>query len=401
VRPFRLLIPLLLLFCVQAGLYLSIREVFLPRPEQARARLRLVLAQVLTAAFFFGFLIASRKGFALPAPVRRFVVEPLLAIETVSVPLMLLLGLAISLARRLPGPRPGGEREPLPASATGPDGAVPQPRRVVLARAATGLLGVAAAAAFAGIAEAELDPVLSRHDIPIHGLHKDLDGLTIVQLSDIHAGSLMTFERMRDIARAAAALSPDLVVFTGDLLDVSARAATPFASAFRDLHGRLGTFAVFGNHDYFAGAQVASRAIHDAGATLLRNSGARIERGGGSFFLGGLDDPSRGGLGIDPHRALKAAAPDEPRIVLAHRPSLFDLCARQGAQLVLSGHTHGGQFALSPRWSLARALGPRTMGLYRSGSATLYVHRGMGTVGPVPMRLGSPPEIAFFTLRRV
>jgi predicted MPP superfamily phosphohydrolase len=87
--------------------------------------------------------------------------------------------------------------------------------------------------------------------------------------------------------------------------------------------------------------------------------------------------------------------------MLAHRPSLFELCANAGAQLVLSGHTHGGQIALSPEWSLARLLGPYTMGLYERGGAHLYVHRGMGTVGPVPVRLGSPPEIALLTLRRV
>jgi predicted MPP superfamily phosphohydrolase len=395
VRSFRLVIPLLVLACVQAGLYLSVREVFLPRPDQRRARFWVLLSQALAVAFFIGFAIASRAGLTVPAPLRRFVVEPLLAVETLSVPLMVLLGIAISVARRLPvGDREIDSSPPLA-------GELPQPRRVVLRRAATGLLGAAGAVAAAGIAEAELDPVLSRHELSITGLHPDLDGLTIVQLSDIHAGTLMTLERMQRIARAAAALSPDVVVFPGDLLDVSAKAAAPFARAFRDLQGRAGTFAVLGNHDYFAGLPIATRAIHDAGATLLRNSGARLERGSGSLFIGGVDDPSRGSLGIDPHRALKAAAPEEPRIVLAHRPSLFDLCARQGAQLVLSGHTHGGQFALSPRWSLARALGPRTMGLYRSGAATLYVHRGMGTVGPVPMRLGSPPEIAFFTLRRV
>ena len=134
---------------------------------------------------------------------------------------------------------------------------------------------------------------------------------------------------------------------------------------------------------------------------LLRNSGARVERGRGSLFIGGVDDPSRGALGVDPARALRAAAPEEPRIMLAHRPSLFELCTRAGAQLVLSGHTHGGQIAFSPQWSLARLLGPYTMGLYRHEGAHLYVHRGMGTVGPVPVRLGSPPEIALLTLRRV
>jgi predicted MPP superfamily phosphohydrolase len=381
---------LVVLACVQAGLFLSLRELFLRRPDQARGRRWLAAGQVVLGLFFFGFMFASRAGAAPPGPLRTFLVEPMIAAEVLSIPLMLLLGVGISVARRLPD---RGEHRP--------GGSLPEPRRVFLARAATGLIGAAAATAAAGIAEAELDPLLSRHDIPIRGLHPDLDGLTLLQLSDIHAGTLMTEPRMRRIAQAAAALQPDLVMFTGDLLDASAKAAKPFSRGFRDLRGRLGTFAVLGNHDYFAGEGVAERAIRDAGATLLRNSGARIERGAGSLFIGGVDDPSRGSLGVDPRRALKAAAPEEPRIVLAHRPALFEMCQHAGAQLVLSGHTHGGQFALSPRWSLARALGPHTMGLYLNEQSALYVHRGMGTVGPVPMRLGSPPELALLTLRRV
>jgi predicted MPP superfamily phosphohydrolase len=211
----------------------------------------------------------------------------------------------------------------------------------------------------------------------------------------------MSEERMRRIARAAMELQPDLAVLTGDLLDVSPLAAKPFSRAFGELRGKLGTFAILGNHDYFAGFPAVERAVLDAGATLLRNSGARIEKGRGSLFIGGVDDPSWASQGVDAPRAFRAAAPEEPRIMLAHRPSLFEECAAQGAQLVLSGHTHGGQFALSPQWSLARVLGPYTMGLYQRGDARLYVHRGMGTVGPVPVRLGSPPEIALITLRAV
>jgi predicted MPP superfamily phosphohydrolase len=398
VSAFRFLPFLAVLACVQLGLFLSLRELFLPRPDQARARRWLAVAQIAGAFFFFGFMIASRAGLTPPGPLRTFLVEPLLAAEFLSIPLMLVLGLALSFARRLPDL---GERRSLENVAASSRVSLPEPRRIFLTRAATGLIGMAATTAVAGIAEAELDPVLTRHDIPIRGLHPDLDGVTLVQLSDIHAGSLMTEDRMRRIAQAAAALEPDLVMFTGDLLDASAKAATPFSRGFRDLRGRLGTFAVLGNHDYFAGAAIAARAIREAGATLLRNSGARIERGGGSLFIGGVDDPSRGALGVEPQRALRAAAPEEPRIMLAHRPGLFEACQRAGAQLVLSGHTHGGQFALSPRWSMARALGPHTMGLYQNKQGILYVHRGMGTVGPVPMRLGSPPELALLTLRRV
>jgi predicted MPP superfamily phosphohydrolase len=371
---------------VQVGLYLSLRDIFL----LGRRGRRLVLAgQLLVALFFVGFMRASRAGVSPPALVRVLVIEPLLSLEALAVPLMLLLGLALTLTRRLPR-APGEQRSLAPE-----DG-----RRVLLVRSAKVLLGTAAAAGVAGIAEAELAPEITRHEIPIRGLHPDLDGVTIVQLSDIHAGALMSEERMRRIAQAAKALSPDLVVFTGDLLDVSAVSAAPFSKGFEDLHGRLGTFAVLGNHDYFAGVRATERAVRDAGGVLLRNSGARIERGKGSLFIGGVDDLSRGGLGVDPRRALRAAAPEEPKIMLAHRPMLFEFCASAGAQLVLSGHTHGGQFALSRKLSMARILGPYTMGSYQRENAQLYVHRGMGTIGPVPMRLGSPPEIALLTLRK-
>ncbi len=349
----RFLPMLLILLAVQAGLWSALSALFFPRPEQRAQRRKLAIALAALALFFIGFMAAARSGVQPPAALREFFVEPLLAMEVLSIPLMLALGLSLSVARRLP---------------------------------ATGLISATGAAAVLGIEQAELAPQLSRHDVPIRGLHPDLDGITIVQLSDIHAGALMSEERMLRIARAAAALQPDLVVLTGDLLDVSPAAAAPFSRAFGELRGKLGTFAIFGNHDYYAGPRAAEQAVRDAGATLLRNSGARIERGRGSLFIGGVDDPSRGSLGLDPARALRAAAPEEPRIMLAHRPSLFELCASAGAQLVLS---------------VARVLGPYTMGLYERQGAHLFVHRGMGTVGPMPVRLGSPPEIALLTLRRV
>jgi predicted MPP superfamily phosphohydrolase len=364
---------LLLLAALQAALWYALSGLF--RLEK-RGRTILGLAQLALAVFFVSFLTASRNGLQLGASLRTFVVEPLLALEALSIPVALVLSAVRSIGWS-------------------------ESRRIFLQRSATGLLGATGVAAIVGIEQAELAPQLTRHDVPIRGLHPDLDGVTIVQLSDIHAGALMSEERMRRIATAAAALDADIVVLTGDLLDVSAQAAGPFSRAMAGLHGKLGTFAVLGNHDYYSGARAVEWALHDAGARLLRNSGARIERGKGTLFLGGVDDPSPGGLGVQPARAFRAAAPEEPRIMLAHRPSLFELCAGAGAQLVLSGHTHGGQIALSPRWSLARVLGPYTMGRYWRDGAMLYVHRGMGTVGPVPLRLGSQPEIALLTLRRV
>ena len=365
----------------QVGLWLALCRIYSLRP---RARRWLAVGQVLLLIFFVAFLFAARAGAEVPPLLRIFVVEPLLVLEAFTLPLLLVLGTALSIAGRAP-PR----QEPLSEA-----------RRVFLARAATGLFAGAAGFVAFGIDEAEEAPELTRRDVFIRGLPRALDGLTVLQLSDIHAGALMTQARMEVIARAGIALAPDLVVMTGDLFDVSARAAAPFTRAFRDLHGKLGTFAILGNHDYLAGEGAVKRAVQDAGMRLLRNDGARIERGGGTLWLGGVDDPSKRSVGSDPVAALRHASPEEPRILLAHRPSLFDECASAGAQLVLSGHTHGGQIALSPRWSFARALGPYTMGHYEKNGAQLYVHRGMGTVGPVPLRAGSPPELALLTLRR-
>ena len=439
-------VPLLLLIgSAQTGVYLCLRAIYLPRPEQRRARGALAAALWAGGGVFVAYLAAARAGVSLAPWQRWLIIYPVLSWYIFSFPLVILLGAAISVARRLPrrGQRPPppqtpehgahehganehganehganehGANEhganhraaldrdvPAPLLVSEARARIAEPRRIFLARAATGLLGGAGLLAAAGVLEQERAPELTRHQIFLDGLHPDLDGLTLLQLSDIHAGPLITEERMARFSRQAAALSADVVVLTGDLLDISARAAEPFARGFAGLRGKLGTFAVLGNHDYYAGVGAAIDAVRAIGGTLLRNQGARIERGQGSLYLGGVDDPMGwdAGLGnVDPQAALRGAARGEPRIMLAHRPQLFALCAAAGAQWVLSGHTHGGQLAFSPRFSMARLITPYTMGAYRRGRAQLYVHRGMGVVAGAPIRLGSPPELALFTLRR-
>jgi predicted MPP superfamily phosphohydrolase len=402
-------LPILtVLASAQLGLYLSLRAIFLPRPGQRRARamfgLLLAAGGVLVAAYLYGM----REGVSLPPALRWLVAYPVLSWYFFSIPLSVVLGLAVSVARRWPRgasalAAPSAEPQRAPAAAIERGAPLPESRRVFLARSATGLLGGAAVLSGVGLVQQESAPLMTRREIFLRGLHPDLEGLTLLQLSDIHAGSLIDEARMAALARRAAALAPDLVVFTGDLLDASARAAEPFARAFAGLRGRLGTFAVLGNHDYYAGPGAAVEAVRAIGGTTLINQGVRIERGSGSLFLGGVDDPiawnSQTGR-VDPEAAFDKALRGEPRIMLAHRPQLFALCADAGAQLVLSGHTHGGQFAFSPRLSMARLITPYTMGLYRRGPSQLYVHRGIGVVAGAPLRLGSPPELALFTLRK-
>jgi predicted MPP superfamily phosphohydrolase len=404
-------LPILtVLASAQLGVYLSLRAIFLSRPGQRRARVLFAVLLAAGGALLAAYLHGTREGVSLPPALRWLVVYPVLSWYFFSIPLSVVLGLAVSVARRWPRgvsalAAPSADPQPAPAAAPPPDRGMPIPesRRVFLARSATGLLGGAAVLSGVGLIEQEGAPPLTRHEIFLRGLHPDLEGLTLLQLSDIHAGSLIDEARMAALARRAAALAPDLVVFTGDLLDVSARAAEPFARGFAGLRGRLGTFAVLGNHDYYAGPGATIEAVRAIGGTTLINQGVRVERGSGSLFLGGVDDPIAWNLQtgrVDPQAALGKALRGEPRIMLAHRPQLFPLCADAGAQLVLSGHTHGGQFAFSPRLSMARLLTPYTMGLYRRGSSQLYVHRGIGVVAGAPLRLGSPPELALFTLRR-
>ena len=426
--PLRLLPIFFILGCTQFGLYLVVRTVFFPRPEQRLGR-RLSGGFILFAVLclpVYGAVV--RNGIQLGPGVRFLVAYPLLSWNVMAMPMLVLAGVGISIARRwrrgAAGPAAvpvtasamasGSESvsasEPVsvsvsePVSASRPGHArffsagppLLEPRRVFLARASGVLFGGAALASFAGVNEAESVPEVTRHEVRLRGLHPDLEGLTILQLSDLHAGALVTEERMAAWAVQAAALDADLVVFTGDLLDGSGRAAAPYARAFAGLHGRLGTFSILGNHDYYAGKRFAVRAVGDAGQVLLLNSGARVVRGRGSLWICGVDDP----IGdVDPDRALRGAAPGEPKVMLAHRPSLFRLCAGSGADLVLSGHTHGGQFALSPTLTPARMITRYTMGQFQLGGTQLYVHRGMGTVGAVPLRLGSRPELALLILR--
>jgi predicted MPP superfamily phosphohydrolase len=132
---------------------------------------------------------------------------------------------------------------------------------------------------------------------------------------------------------------------------------------------------------------------------VLRNRGVTVARDGAHLYVGGVDDTWT--RRDDVARAMSGRPPGAPAVLLAHDPDLFPAAAAAGADLVLSGHTHGGQFAVpgfARRWNLARLMTSFTTGLYRAGDSALYVNRGLGTTGP-PIRLGARPEIAVLTLR--
>ena len=257
-----------------------------------------------------------------------------------------------------------------------------------------------------GIWSAERLPSITRRALVFPDLPPALDGLRIAHVSDVHAGIHMPEDKMAEIVAQTNALGADLIVQTGDMIDISQSYIPEYVRAFRDLHAPLGVVTVLGNHDRYTGEDAVIKGVREAGQTFVKNGVHVIEHRGAALALIGIDDP-RNWRADDPQdddlaEALRVtpATSQAFRILLAHRPGAFDGAAPRGIPLTLAGHIHGGQFYLPViGWSPGRLITKYVMGHFQKGSSQLYVSRGIGVVG-VPLRIFVPPEIALFELRR-
>jgi uncharacterized protein len=241
-------------------------------------------------------------------------------------------------------------------------------------------------------------PRVVKRQVAIPDLPDQLVGYRIVQLSDVHCGPFTPGTRVRRWVERANTLSGDLVAVTGDLITTGHAYVDTVARELGGLRARDGVFACMGNHDYFTDGEVFARALVREGLNVLRNRGEMITRGQASLYVAGVDDTWT--RRNDVRRAMAARPHGAPAVLLAHDPDLVTEAAAAGVDLMLSGHTHGGQFAMpvaSRRWNLARLMTPFTVDLYRLGKTALYVNRGLGTTGP-PIRVGARPEITVLTL---
>ena len=280
-------------------------------------------------------------------------------------------------------------------------------RRAFLRKVATAGFGVAAVGAGYGASEAYGDPGITRMDLSFPDLPPGLDGLKLVQLSDLHIGPMLgprTVARWRVLTDREA---PDLLLVTGDLVDSQPGEVAPFIESFGHFPAPLGCFAILGNHDYFTDPRPIWKDLEGAGFRCLENANKLVERHGALLAVIGISDPMaldgrfrgiRFGDGPRPDIAAIGIPDRAWRLCLSHRPSNWNLAASTGSKLTLSGHTHGGQVNIIPGVSSARLMGPYTQGLFDENGFKLYVSRGLGVVG-IPMRLGAPPEIVVITLR--
>jgi predicted MPP superfamily phosphohydrolase len=236
-------------------------------------------------------------------------------------------------------------------------------------------------------------------DVPVSNLPPELEGFTIAHVSDLHSGIFCGPERLRKIGDATNDLKADLIVITGDVVngDVDHEFA-PAAEMIRRLESRHGLFLCEGNHDIFSGAPRFGAACRDAGFALLRNSGAVVPVGNSRLVLGGLPWFSRSyrGRAGFVESLFPSRREGDLRLLLVHHPNLFDASAAS-ADLVLSGHTHGGQIMVG-----GVGFGPLFFeywsGLYRRGASTLVVSNGAGDW--FPCRVGAPAEIGRLRLTR-
>jgi hypothetical protein len=265
---------------------------------------------------------------------------------------------------------------------------------------ALAVVGVVAAASAAGLRAALAIPAVRSVEVRIERWPQSLDGFRIVQLSDLHIGSILGREFAARLVEEVNRLSPDLVALTGDLVDGSVRQLGGEVEPLGEFKAPHGVYFVTGNHDYYSGAEPWLTRIRELGIRPLRNQRVLIGDAHGAFDLAGVDD-HRGdwlrGSTEDLAAALAGRDPDRPVVLLAHDPTTFHRARAMQVDLQLSGHTHGGQ--IWPFVYLVRLAVPHVAGLLRRGRSQLYVSRGSGFWGP-PIRLFAPSEITEILIRR-
>ena len=314
--------------------------------------------------------------------------------------------------------------------------AIANPSRRYFFRTATALAGAGPfLSAVYGFAEERLNYQVRHVEIPVPNLSAGLEGIKIVQISDIHLSGYMPRNQVRRAVDMANDLDADIALVTGDFIT---GAGDPIADCIAEvsrLRTPLGVWGCNGNHEIYARAEdMAQYLFAQAGMKLLRSDNAQIAFNNESFNLIGVDyqrERTPGGRRMQMLPDVdKLVRRDMPNILISHNPNAFNRAAELGIELTLSGHTHGGQIQveiLDHRLSPARFITDYVAGLYQrpmfapapndrasAGSAfgpnhgslfsnrpmsSIYVNRGLGTVG-APVRLGVPPEITLLTLRR-
>jgi len=243
--------------------------------------------------------------------------------------------------------------------------------------------------------------VLREQKVEIPHLPPELEGVRLVQLTDIH---LSPFLSRKDLERAVAMANETrahVALVTGDLITTGRDPLDDCLQALAGLRADAGIFGCLGNHEVYAKTEdYTEREGSRVGLRFLRQASAPLRFGAATLNLAGVDFQSA----RQPYLAgaEEMIVPGAVNVLLSHNPDVFPVAAAQGYSLTVSGHTHGGQVRveiLGQDLNVARFYTPYVDGVYRKDTSSIFVSRGIGTIG-VPARIGAPPEVALLHLCR-
>jgi predicted MPP superfamily phosphohydrolase len=247
---------------------------------------------------------------------------------------------------------------------------------------------------------------ITRRRHAIRGLHPDLGGVRIVQLTDIHHGPALSLEYVREVIAATNALKPDLILLTGDYVHRSPAYIDPVLRELAELRANIGIVGVLGNHDWWESAPLSRECFGKAGIPLIDNDRLFLspdrklssDESHGGLCIAGVGDYIEDRIRLD--RALRDVPEAMPRLLMSHNPDVVEypplVAARTRIDLMLAGHTHGGQVRIP---GIGTPIVPSRFGSkYASGLVQgpvcpIYVSRGIGTT-ILPLRFRVAPEIA-------
>jgi predicted MPP superfamily phosphohydrolase len=236
-------------------------------------------------------------------------------------------------------------------------------------------------------------------NVRVPGLPKDLDGVRIAQLSDIHMSSFLSPDELAAAVDMANEFRPHLSVVTGDLITRDGDPLDSCLVGLKRLKADAGVYGCLGNHEIYANCEAyAAEQAARLGMRFLRGEAETLRFGQARLRLAGVDYQKMHGPYLVGAKALQE--PGAFQVLLSHNPDVFETAAAQRWDLTLAGHTHGGQVTveyLNQHLNLARFFTPYVYGHYEKEKSHIYVTRGIGTVG-VPMRIGAAPEVALVRL---
>ncbi len=292
-------------------------------------------------------------------------------------------------------------------------------RRKFISQAGLVVAAIPFASMLYGMAVTAFKVRVRKKTITFDDLPKSFDGLKIVQISDLHTGSFSNTDFVRSAFEKINSLNPDLVFFTGDLVNNQAKEAESFIPEFKKLKAKFGVYSILGNHDYGdygpwsddkakqANLNRLIQVHRESGWNILLNESKLIDAGNDQLAIVGVENwgasrhfPKKGDL----DKAVRGAEKVPFRILLSHDPSHWDAKIKDHAhtfQLTLSGHTHGAQFGIEIpglRWSPAKYMYKQWADLYEDGNQKIYVNRGLGFIGYMG-RIGITPEISLLELK--